>query len=180
MSSPTFIILCLCSKWAVVKVVSLGWYSESLLAVGNCRYMKKNRSSPECEGFHNLHQCMVSVFYDGFVCPESVHPFLSRIQHILLWAVLQCHYTSWEKLLFPLNIMNLLSLAFVRVFWAFLWEEAEVSYLFSFLPCHLNYWFHYFNGLRMAEGCKLCALTSVNMRWIGSRLSSLCLWMTWF
>lgn len=68
----------------------------------------KNRSSPGYEGFHSIHQCMVSAFYGAFVCPGSVHPFWSRIQHILLWAVLQCHYTSWEKLLFPLDIMDLL------------------------------------------------------------------------
>lgn len=97
-------------------------YSDSLqvtllpllcLAVGNHRHPKSLRTvqaqSQTSEGFHSLHQCMVEACLrqvwllcpGGFVFPELVESFLSSIHHILLWAVLQCHYTSREKLLLP-------------------------------------------------------------------------------
>lgn len=140
----------------------------------------KNRSSPECEDFHSLHQCMVSVFYGAFVCPESVHPLLSKIQHILLWAVLQCHYTSWEKLLFPLNIMNLLSLAFE--FSELFYERRQKLVIFSnFFHAIWTADFIISVGTEWLEAANsVCSDMSAKMQWIGSRLSSLCLWINWF
>lgn len=182
MSSPTLIILCLCSKWAVVKVVSLG-YSESLLAVGNCRHMKSPRTD-QAQSVR-IFTASTSAWFLYFMvplsalnlsilsCPKSntfcCGQFCSVTTH---HGKSSCSpWTLWICCLLPL-------FEFSELFY----ERRQKLVIFSnFFHAIWTTDFIISVGTEWLEAANsVCSDMSAKMQWIGSRLSSLCLWINWF